>query len=65
MGEQVLISRIKRQSLDGMTALVTKGTRGIRHAIDEELAGFGAIIHTCSHNQIELNEHLQEWQLKG
>ncbi|KAH9736075.1 Tropinone reductase [Citrus sinensis] len=61
MGEQKFISRIKRWSLDGMDALVTGGT----HAIVEELAGFGAIIHTCSRNQTELNERLQEWKLKG
>ncbi|XP_024038333.1 tropinone reductase homolog At2g29330 [Citrus clementina] len=62
MGEHKFISRIKRWSLDGMAALVTGGHE---HAIVEELAGFGAIIHTYSRNQTELNECLQEWQLKG
>ena len=31
----------------------------------EELAGFGAAIHTCSRNQEELNERLKEWEGKG
>lgn len=31
----------------------------------EELAGFGATIHTCSRNQKELDEKIQEWKGKG
>ena len=31
----------------------------------EELAGFGAIIYTCSRIQEELNERLKEWEEKG
>ncbi|KAJ4704616.1 tropinone reductase [Melia azedarach] len=65
MGEEECSSRNKRWSLSGMTALVTGGSRGIGHAIVEELAGFGAIIHTCSRNQTELNERLREWENKG
>ncbi|KAF9606951.1 hypothetical protein IFM89_030249, partial [Coptis chinensis] len=45
----------KRWSLTGMTALVTGGTKGIGYAIVQELAGFGASIHTCSRNESELN----------
>ena len=36
-----------------------------RCAIVEELAGFGAAVHTCSRNETELNEKLKEWAAKG
>ncbi|XP_054798497.1 tropinone reductase homolog At5g06060-like [Prosopis cineraria] len=54
-----------RWSLQGMTALVTGGTKGIGHAIVEELAQLGAAVHTCSRNESELNECLQQWTMKG
>ena len=31
----------------------------------EELAELGAIVHTCSRTQTELDERLQEWEGKG
>ncbi|KAJ4867114.1 Tropinone reductase-like protein [Raphanus sativus] len=54
-----------RWSLQGMTALVTGGTKGIGYAIVEELAGFGARIHTCARDQTLLDECLNEWKVKG
>ncbi|CAO2141780.1 unnamed protein product [Urochloa humidicola] len=58
-------SRKERWSLAGATALVTGGSKGIGHAIIEELAGFGAQVHTCSRNAAELEECRQRWVEKG
>ncbi|XP_009375950.1 tropinone reductase homolog At1g07440-like [Pyrus x bretschneideri] len=55
-------SRERRWSLRGMTALVTGGTKGIGYAIVEELAGLGAIVHTCSRNEVDLNDCLSQWE---
>ncbi|XP_072954421.1 noroxomaritidine/norcraugsodine reductase-like [Typha angustifolia] len=54
-------NRAQRWSLAGTTALVTGGTKGIGHAIVEELAGLGAAVHTCSRNEAELKKCLQKW----
>ncbi|MQM10180.1 hypothetical protein Taro_043070 [Colocasia esculenta] len=54
-----------RWSLQGMTALVTGGTKGIGRAIVEELAGFGAEVHTCSRNDAELAQSLRQWEGMG
>ncbi|KAL9238745.1 hypothetical protein vseg_013127 [Gypsophila vaccaria] len=48
-----------------MTALVTGGTRGIGHAIVEELVGLGAIVHTCARNEVELEKCLKSWENEG
>jgi tropinone reductase I len=58
-------SREERWSLAGATALVTGGSKGIGHAIVEELAGFGARVHTCARNAAELEECRRRWAEKG
>ncbi|KAG5375769.1 hypothetical protein IGI04_040365 [Brassica rapa subsp. trilocularis] len=35
------------------------------HAVVEELARFGAIIHTCGRDESQLNECVSHWQKKG
>ncbi|CAD6344001.1 unnamed protein product [Miscanthus lutarioriparius] len=50
------MSMAERWNLAGATALVTGGSKGIGFAIVEELAGFGARVHTCSRNAAELEE---------
>ncbi|XP_011089795.1 tropinone reductase homolog At5g06060 [Sesamum indicum] len=54
-----------RWSLHGSTALVTGGTRGIGHAIVEELAGLGAAVHTCARSKDELDKCLRGWEDEG
>ncbi|CAN6373322.1 unnamed protein product [Urochloa humidicola] len=58
-------TQVERWSLTGATALVTGGSKGIGHAIVEELAGFGARVHTCSRNAEELEECRRRWEEKG
>nr|GLL26834.1 tropinone reductase homolog [Ipomoea trifida] len=54
-----------RWSLQGITALVTGGTRGLGHATVEEFASLGATVYTCARNQKELDECLKSWKDKG
>ncbi|KAG2397746.1 hypothetical protein LR48_Vigan238s005500 [Vigna angularis] len=65
MGERNSGSKSSRWCLQGMTALVTGGSKGIGYSIVEQLAELGATVHTCSRNQAELNESLNEWTTKG
>ncbi|KAJ6798711.1 tropinone reductase-like protein-like isoform X6 [Iris pallida] len=58
-------TKSRRWSLQGLTALVTGGTRGIGHAVVEELAGLGARVHTCSRKEEELAECLKRWRGSG
>ncbi|KAH9605726.1 hypothetical protein KSS87_019439 [Heliosperma pusillum] len=55
----------QRWSLEGFTALVTGGTKGIGHAIVEELVGLGARVHTCARNETELQTCLSDWKSRG
>ncbi|KAK7339695.1 hypothetical protein VNO77_20376 [Canavalia gladiata] len=48
MAEGKLKFKDKRWSLHGMTALVTGGSRGIGHAIAQELAEFGAAVNNAA-----------------
>ncbi|XP_066336229.1 noroxomaritidine/norcraugsodine reductase-like [Miscanthus floridulus] len=59
------MSMAERWNLAGATALVTGGSKGIGFAIVEELAGFGARVHTCSRNAAELEECRRRWEEKG
>jgi Tropinone reductase 1 len=55
----------ERWSLAGATALVTGGSKGIGHAIVEELAKLGARVHTCSRSAADLEECRRRWAEKG
>ncbi|KAH9661602.1 Tropinone reductase [Citrus sinensis] len=55
----------QRWTVQGMTALVTGGTKGLGHAVVEELAELGAAVHTCSRNEADLSECIRDWKTKG
>ncbi|KAG7642457.1 NAD(P)-binding domain superfamily [Arabidopsis suecica] len=59
------LRNICRWSLEGMTALVTGGSKGLGEAVVEELAMLGARVHTCARNETQLQECVREWQAKG
>ncbi len=48
------------------TAVVTGGTKGIGHAIVNELGlTFGCKVLTCSRNQVDLDKCIKEWKEQG
>lgn len=56
---------LRRYGLEGRTALVTGGTKGLGRAIVEELASLGAKVFTCARGEAELEESLAEWTSRG
>ncbi|KAJ6432055.1 hypothetical protein OIU84_019335 [Salix udensis] len=56
---------MNRWSLQGTTALVTGGTKGIGYAVVEELAVLGAVVHTCARSRGQLDACLLQWKERG
>lgn len=65
MKTQIDTSLSARWSLQGQTALVTGGSRGIGRAIVEELAGLGATVYTCARSDKDISECLKAWHEAG
>ena len=56
---------LDRWRLDGLCALVTGGTRGIGHAIADEMLGLGAAVYIVARNREEIDQCVASWQGQG
>jgi len=54
-----------RWRLDGLCALVTGGTKGIGHAIAEEILQLGASVYIVARNIDEVEKCIASWQQQG
>ena len=56
---------LDRWRLDGLCALVTGGTKGIGHAIADEMLHLGAKVYIVARNMDEVEESIASWQEQG
>jgi len=56
---------LDRWRLDGLCALVTGGTKGIGHAIADEMLHMGAKVYIVARNMDEVEESIASWQEQG
>lgn len=61
----ILMVNINFLLLNGLCIYIYIYMNFFRYAIVEELAGFGASIHTCARKENDLNDRLTEWKEKG
>ena len=56
---------LDRWHLDGLRALITGGTKGIGHAIADEMLQLGAAVYIVARNKDEVNQCISSWQQQG